>query len=79
MFFPVAAFVISQTDKNMFLKTILISFVLSFIIEFLQFILPVYRTTEVFDIVTNTISGIIGFVYFYFVYFITKKVRNKKQ
>ena len=79
MFFPVAAFVISQTDKNMFLKTILISFVLSFIIEFLQFILPVYRTTEVFDIVTNTISGIIGFVYFYFVYFITKKVRSKKQ
>lgn len=79
MLFPVAAFVISQTDKNIFLKTILISFVLSFIIEFLQFILPVYRTTEVFDIVTNTISGIIGFAYFYFIYFIAKKIRNKKQ
>jgi glycopeptide antibiotics resistance protein len=78
MLFPVAAFVISQTDKNIFLKTVLISFVLSFIIEFLQFILPVYRTTEVFDIVTNTISGIIGFAYFYFVYFIAKNLRSKK-
>lgn len=79
MLFPVAGFVFSQTTEKIFLKTILISFVLSFIIELLQFILPVYRTTEFFDIVTNTISGIIGYLYFYFVYFIIKKIKQKKN
>ena len=78
MLFPVAAFVFSQTTEKTFLKTILISFVLSFTIELLQFILPVYRTTEVFDVLTNTISGIIGYLYFYVIYLIAKKIKEKK-
>lgn len=79
MLFPVSAFVFSQTQEKTFLKTILISFVLSFIIELLQFILPVYRTTEVFDIITNTASGVIGYLYFYFVNYLAKKIREKKS
>jgi len=64
MLFPVAAFVFSITKKRVLLKTIIISFLISFLIELFQFILPVDRTTELFDLLTNTVSGIIGFFYY---------------
>lgn len=67
MLFPVGAFVISINTKHSFIKTILISLVISLIIETLQFVLPVDRTTEILDLILNTISGIIGYGYFYLV------------
>ena len=77
MLFPISAFVFTQTNEKIFLKSVLISFVLSFIIELLQFILPFYRTTEIFDIVMNVFSSIIGYLYFYIVRIVAKKIHAK--
>ena len=64
MLFPVSAFLFSQEYKNVFLKTIIFSFCISLTIEFLQFVLPVNRCTEIFDICLNIFSGIIGYLFF---------------
>lgn len=79
MLFPISAVVFSQTEKHVFLKTVLTSFLVSLIIELFQFILPIHRCTEIFDLVTNTTSGAIGYIYFAFVYYLTKHFVNKKQ
>ena len=63
MFLPVGFFVFTLTNKHPFLKTILLSLSLSLLIEFLQFALPIYRNTEVLDIVLNTLSGLISATY----------------
>lgn len=64
MFFPLSAFIFAISDKSTLIKTIIVAICLSCFIEIMQFILPVSRTTELFDIVTNTISALIGYVYF---------------
>ena len=79
MLFPVSAFIFSQTEKNVFLKTIVTSFLISLTIEVFQFVLPIHRCTEIFDLITNTISGAIGYIYFVFVYCLTKSFVNKKE
>lgn len=63
MFLPVGFVVFTFAKKHPFLKTILLAFVLSLTIELLQFILPIYRNTEVFDLFLNTTSGTISAVY----------------
>lgn len=77
MLFPVSAFLFSQSYKNIFLKTIIICFIISVSIEFFQFVLPINRCTEIFDILLNILSGIMGYIYFKIVYIINKKVREK--
>jgi len=79
MLFPVSAFVYGVFKDKIFLRTVLISFIISFCIEFFQFVLPVLRTTEVFDILANVLSGIIGFCYFSLIYYVSKKVYNKSK
>jgi len=79
MLIPVGAFVVTQTTKKRLLKTIIISFCLSFIIELFQFILPISRYTEIFDLITNTISGVIGCLIFSTVAWITKKIRKIEE
>ena len=74
MLFPIGAFVLSQTQKKTLLKTILTALLVSVIIEFLQFALPINRTTELFDIVLNTLSGVIGYAYFYLLLKVFKKM-----
>lgn len=89
MMFPVSAFVFAiQNAQNckstakyyikVFLKTILISFLISLFIETFQFILPVKRTTELFDLLTNTISGVLGFCYFFFLVLVCNKLRHRQ-
>ena len=79
MLIPVGAFVISQTTKKRFLKTVGLSLLISFCIELFQFILPISRYTEVFDLVTNTTSGIIGYLIFSVVVWLTKKIRKIEE
>ena len=70
MMFPVSAFVFAITKeqrfcfKKTFFVTILVSLFISLCIEILQFILPFARTTELFDLLTNTISGVFGYCFF---------------
>lgn len=64
MLFPVGAIVLALTKKHVFLKTVLLSFGISLFIEFMQFVLPINRTVEVTDLLYNTLSGIIGFLFF---------------
>lgn len=73
MLFPVGAFVLALNTKHSFIKTIVFSFVISFTIEVLQFVLPIQRTTEVLDILLNTLSGILGYLYYFLIYKFAKK------
>lgn len=68
MLFPVGAFCLCNFKKHTFIKTLLISFVISVTIELLQFVLPVNRSTEILDVILNTLSGAIGYLYFYLVF-----------
>lgn len=88
MMFPVSAFVFATQGNRagkdrlnyylrVFLKTILVSFLISLFIEFFQFVLPVRRTTELFDLVTNTFSGALGFCYFCPLVLVCCKLRQK--
>lgn len=89
MMFPVSAFVFAtqKVDKShnalkyflkVFLKTVLISFLISLFIETFQFILPVKRTTELFDLLINTLSGVLGFCYFWPLILICNKLHHKE-
>jgi len=66
MMFPVGFLVYIFSKNRRFLKTILFAFLLSIFIEFYQFLLPVSRTTEITDVLFNTLSGIISAVYCHF-------------
>ena len=92
MMFPIPAFIFANSNylfsnsksfinksKNIFLKSTIISFIISLLIELLQFILPVFRTTEILDLVLNSLSGVLGFFFFFFSILIYKKAKEKKQ
>lgn len=51
-------------NKRGFLRTVLFTFLLSFCIEFAQFILVDYRLTDITDIITNTFGGMIGYLFY---------------
>lgn len=91
MMFPVSAFIIGISKtialdfngfknqfKNIFFKTVVYCFLISFAIEIFQFVLPINRTTEVLDLFTNTLSGVLGCVFFCGAILIYKKVQEKK-
>lgn len=63
LLFPIGFLVYIFSGKHCFLKTVLISFAVSIIIETYQFILPVDRSTELADIVFNTLSGVLSATY----------------
>ena len=60
MFLPLGIFVFNLRDKKRYRSTIIAAFVISTLIELLQFVLPTSRTTELADIVLGTLSGLIS-------------------
>ena len=58
MFLPLGIFIFNLKRENKFSCTILSAFLISTIIEILQFVLPICRTTEFADIVLGTVSGL---------------------
>ncbi len=62
MMFPLGFFVYTFFKKS-FSKTIIFSFVLSVLIELLQWVLPINRNTEILDVILNTASGLISAIY----------------
>lgn len=63
------------TNSYSFFLTILISFLTSLLIETYQIVLPIYRNSELADIVFNTLSGIVSATYFEILFF--EKVKNQ--
>ena len=63
MLFPLGFIVYVFANHKPFLKTILFAFLLSLLIELYQFVLPIYRNTELTDILFNTLSGVISATY----------------
>ena len=62
LLFPLGQY-IALKSKHPILQSIVWSFIVSTIIELLQFVLPIDRTTEILDIILNTISGLLGAIY----------------
>jgi glycopeptide antibiotics resistance protein len=73
MFFPFGMYFFIIFNKR-FLYSFLCSFLLSFIIESLQLILPIQRTPELTDLLYNSLSGILGYCFLYFINKIKIKV-----
>lgn len=63
LLFPVGLIVSVFSKNRRFVKTILISLVISILIELFQFILPIHRTTELADVILNTLSGLLSALY----------------
>ena len=63
MMFPLGFIVYVFTNKKPFLKTVIFALSLSLFIELYQFILPIYRNTEITDIIYNVLSGVISATY----------------
>ncbi len=74
MFFPLAVIIFAFFKKHLFLKTVILAFCLSIFIETMQFVLPISRTVELTDIIFNTLSGIISFLYFYQLKILNRKI-----
>lgn len=73
MFFPLGLLTFWVNKKDKFISTIIFSFIISVFVETMQLILPINRTTELFDIILNTISGIISAFSFYVLYNLKNK------
>ena len=63
LLFPVGFIVYYFANNRKFIKTILFTFLLSLIIELYQFVLPISRTTELTDLLFNTLGGCISAIY----------------
>ncbi|MBR3885130.1 MAG: VanZ family protein [Clostridia bacterium] len=74
LLFPLGFIVDVFAKDKKFLKTILLSFLISIFIELYQFVLPVPRTTELTDILFNTLSGALSATYC----FLIEKLKSKK-
>lgn len=70
--FPIGFVIPALFNKTNIFRVLLIGFLFSFSIEFLQFTLPILRSPELLDVINNTISVLLGFIYFN----IIKKVRT---
>ena len=58
---------VSRTKSHLFLRTILLTFLLSLTIELLQPLITFSRSADITDLITNTAGGIIGYAcYFVF-------------
>lgn len=64
LFFPYGVIIPLINTKINLIKLITFALVLSFFIEFLQFLLPIIRYPEVLDVITNIISVILGYTYY---------------
>ena len=62
--------------KINFIKTIFYTFSLSLIIEILQPIINSYRSTDITDLITNTLGGVIGYVFYLIFKPLTNKILN---
>ena len=63
LLFPVGFLVFCFANKHRFLKTIILAFSLSLLIELYQFILPISRTSELTDLLFNTLGGVLSALY----------------
>lgn len=78
MFIPFGMFIYYIT-KQRFWLTILIGFLSSLAIEFLQLALPIIRNAELFDIIANTISCAIGAIYCLVIIKVINKIKTLKK
>ena len=63
MFYPMGyliSLLCKGSTKTKFLKGFVISILASFIIEFLQFALPILRAPSLSDLIFNSLSGLVG-------------------
>lgn len=85
MMFPISVFVLVITKKDKFcykktfILTLVLSFLLSACIEILQFVLPIDRTTEILDLVINTFSGALGFLFYAFFVWLFERAKKQQQ
>ena len=63
--------------KKQLISLLVVGFVIGLFIEFMQFLLPIARSVQLSDLLLNTISSVMGGLYFVFVNSITKKLRKK--
>ena len=80
LLFPLGTFfpLFARKKSNFLLKIGIRGLITSSAIETLQFILPINRVPEILDVITNTISAILGYLYFLFISMIIRGETNDK-
>ena len=80
MLTPVGIFIYSQNRK--LYKNVLFSFcfggLFGLVIELLQFILPIYRTVQIQDILFNSISAVLGMIVMHVLCLVYAKVNKER-
>ena len=76
MLIPIGGFCVvrCKNKKLSLLVGLLLGLATGFIIESLQFVLPVYRGVQLSDVILNGASVLIGSIYFYLVWLIRNKI-----
>ncbi len=69
-------FLFPLSNKSNFIKTICYTILLSLIIELLQPLLNGFRSSDITDIITNTMGGVIGYIMYLIFKPITIKILN---
>ena len=62
-----------------FILSLVIGLFCGLIIEMLQFVLPVFRSVQLLDVIYNTISSCIGYLYISVIYYFVKLCKFIKQ
>ena len=63
LLFPIGYIVFAFSEKHNFLKCVLWALAISLVIETYQWVLPVPRGTEIIDLLLNTASGAVAYLY----------------
>lgn len=74
MFIPFG-YLLPQVKKLNFFQVVLLAFLFTLSIELLQPILNSWRISDVTDVITNTIGGIVGYI----IYKIVKKLKSNNS
>ncbi len=78
MFIPFGIIIYYLCKTKRLVKTIIFSLSLSILIEILQFLLPINRVTELFDVIFNIISSILGVFICKFAIILQKYFKTKR-
>ena len=72
-------FPLTKNRNGKFLRTVFFCFLMSFGIEILQPLINDFRSSDITDLITNVIGGVIGYVLFVFFKPVTFTVQDKRR
>ena len=80
MLIPIGAYIVIIDNvfdkKHTLIKALVVGFIIGLSVETLQFILPVYRSVQLRDVLLNSLSTLLGAVIYKCVFYFRKKLQK---